>query len=256
MMKWAFSFPFAGSDQDSLAACARRLCKNPGMRQLICILAIGISLVAPHSTAAAEKMYKWTDENGVVHYGDYVPARYVKSRTEVLNSQGVTVDVLEAQKTPEDLAEEIRLRGLEEERLAAEAARRAYDRALLDSYESVDDIIATRKRRLDAVDGQIVFTTHHIGQMKNRIASIKAEIARFTESQGKRGVTKPTVPKRLADELAGAQKSLAEHEANLESHYLDQARIRIKYAEDIERFKVLRGIKEEKVAEEAVTETG
>ncbi|NNF52350.1 MAG: DUF4124 domain-containing protein [Gammaproteobacteria bacterium] len=194
------------------------------------------------------KMYKWTDENGVVHYGDHVPAKHVKSRAEVLNSQGVTVSVIEAEKTSEDLAEEIRLRGLEQERLAAEAARRAYDRALLDSYESVDDILATRKRRLDAVDGQIVFTTHHISQMKNRIASIEGEIGRVTGGTRK-------VPKRLADELTRAKNSLQEHMENLEGHYLDQARIRIKYAEDIERFKVLRGLTEEKIVEASAADS-
>lgn len=206
------------------------------------MLVVAFLIVAPHSVGAQSKMYKWTDENGVIHYGDHVPAQHVKSRAEVLNSQGVTVDVIAAQKTSKDLAEEIRLRNLEQERLAAESARRAYDRGLLDSYTSIDDILAIRKRRLDAVDGQIIFTTHHIGQMKNRIASIEAEIERATGGNRK-------VPQRLAGELADARTSLEEHKANLEAHYLDQARIRIKYAEDIERFKVLRGMAEEKVAE-------
>lgn len=205
-------------------------------------MAFALSFAAPHSVLADGKMYKWTDEDGVVHYGDHVPAKHVKARAEVLNAQGVTVSVIEAEKTAQDLAEEIRLRGLEEERLAAEAARRAYDRALLDSYESVDDIFATRKRRLDAVDGQIVFTTHHISQTKNRIASIEAEISRVTKAKRK-------VSQQLANELAGARKALEELMENLEAHYLDQARIRIKYAEDIERFKVLRGMAEEKVAD-------
>lgn len=224
------------------------LCKNRGMERGFIVLALAVFFAAPHNVQADGKMYKWTDEDGVVHYGDHVPAKHAKARTEVLNAQGVTVNVIEAQKTAEDLAEEIRLRGLEEERLAAEAARRRYDRALLDSYESVDDILATRKRRLDAVDGQIVFTLHHISQMKNRIASIEAEISRVTGGKRK-------VPKRLADELAAARVSLEEHEANLEDHYLDQARIRIKYAEDIERFRVLRGMAEEKVADGTISDS-
>lgn len=218
------------------------------MRQAIFSLIIALGFVAPHSAGAQSKMYKWTDEDGVVHYGDHVPARHVKSRAEVLNSQGVTVNVIEAQKTADDLAEEIRLRGLEEERRAAEAARRAYDRSLIDSYASIDEILATRKRRLDAVDGQIVFTTHHISQMKNRIASLEAEIARLSKGNRK-------APKRLTDELASARKSLEEHEANLEAHYLDQARIRIKYSEDIERYKVLRGVAKDKLEDEPVSDS-
>ncbi len=231
----------------------RALCKNRRMRRSISTLILLLCFAAPHNVFADAKMYKWTDEDGVVHYGDHVPARHVKSRAEVLNAQGVTVNVIEAQKTAEDLAEEIRLRNLEQERLAAEAARRSYDRALLDSYASVDDILATRKRRLEAVDGQIIFTTHHIGQIKNRIASIEAEIARVVGPR--KDGTKRKVPKRLADELATAVRALEEHSANLEAHYLDQARIRIKYAEDIERFKVLRGMTAEKTEDQPVTDS-
>ncbi len=230
-------------------AGARHLCKNEGMRPVLLLLVFSLVFAAPHSGAAEGKLYKWTDENGVVHYGDHVPARYAKARTEVLNTQGVTVEVIEAEKTEAQLAEDVRLRRLEEEKLAAEAARRAYDRALIDSYASVDDIRATRKRRLAAVDGQIIFTTHHITQLKNQIASIEAEINRLSERQRKKGIENPTIPKRLTDDLARTNSALAEHEENLEAHYLDQARIRIKYAEDIERYKVLRGLLEEQVAE-------
>lgn len=248
MMRWAFYTPIVGPKTRLKAAPALALCKNRSMSQAISFLVVAFLIVAPHSAGAQSKMYKWTDENGVVHYGDHVPASHVKSRAEVLNSQGVTVNVIEGQKTADDLAEEIRLRGLEQERLAAETARRAYDRALIDSYASVDDILATRKRRLDAVDGQIIFTTHHIGRMKNRIVYIEEEILRVTGGKRK-------VPERLADELAGAMALLEEHKANLEAHYLDQARIRIKYAEDIERYKVLRGMAKEKLAEAAAEAT-
>ena len=221
------------------------------MRWLLVTLAAPLFFAAMHSSMAQQKLYKWTDENGVTHYGDHVPARYAKSRTEILNTQGVTVGVREAEKTPEQLAEEIRLRRLEQERLAAEAARRAYDRALIDSYASVDDIRDMRKRRLEAIEGQIVFTNGNINRIRNRIASLEAEIERLSERQRKKGVKEPSLPPRLTQELNDARAALEEHQENLEVHYLDQARIRIKYAEDIERYKVLRGLAEETEARES-----
>lgn len=221
------------------------------MRWLLISLVLPLYFAAAHSSIAQQKLYKWTDENGVTHYGDHVPARYAKSRTEILNTQGVTVGVREAEKTPEQLAEDIRLRRLEQERLAAEAARRAYDRGLIDSYASVDDIRDMRKRRLEAIEGQILFTNGNISRIRNQIASIEAEIERLAERQRKKGVKNPSAPARLTDELAEARAALSEHEENLETHYLDQARIRIKYAEDIERYKVLRGMAEESEAQES-----
>lgn len=204
---------------------------------------VGLMVVAgPQIFAAEGKTYKWTDENGVVHYGDRVPPRFAKSRTEVLNRQGVTVGVYEAEKTPEQLMEDMRLRRLDDEKRAAEAARRAYDRALIDSYASVDEIQHTRQRRLAAVDGQIIFTTQNINQLKKQAAMREAEINALRERQLKRGVADPVIPQKLKDELQQTRSSLAEYEEILEQQYLDQARIRIKYAEDIERYKLLQGI--------------
>ena len=48
--------------------------------------------------------YKWVDEKGVAHYGDRIPAEYARKESAVLNKQGVEVDHIEAQKTPEQLA--------------------------------------------------------------------------------------------------------------------------------------------------------
>lgn len=234
----------SGPDQ----AAARRpgLCKNRGMRSVVSALAFSLMFAAAQAHAAEGKTYKWTDESGVVHYGDHVPPRYAKSRTEVLNRQGVTVRVYEGEKTPEELLEEMRLRRLDDEKRAAEAARRAYDRALIDSYASVEEILHTRERRLNAVDGQIIFTTQNIKLLKSQIASLEAEIAQVVARQRTKGVKQPLVPKRFSDELEQSQQALVEHEAILEQQYLDQARIRIKYAEDIERYKLLRGIGEDK----------
>jgi hypothetical protein len=33
----------------------------------------------PASKTSSEKLYKWVDENGIVHYGDHVPPEYAKN---------------------------------------------------------------------------------------------------------------------------------------------------------------------------------
>jgi hypothetical protein len=40
------------------------------------IKAIGLLLLAAHGVAQAEAIYKWTDDQGKVHYSDVVPERY------------------------------------------------------------------------------------------------------------------------------------------------------------------------------------
>src|SRR5438874_4006845 len=52
--------------------------------------------------------YRWTDEQGIVHYGDRIPPQYAQKERAVLNSQGVEVRKLDAQKTPEQAAADAR----------------------------------------------------------------------------------------------------------------------------------------------------
>ena len=100
-------------------------------------------------------LYRWVDENGVVHFGDRIPAKYAKIEREIYNSQGVVVNVLPAEKTKEQLvAEELqRQLSLEQERLNKLAALR--DRTLLASYKDVEDIEQTRDEKLALTLSQI-----------------------------------------------------------------------------------------------------
>ena len=59
---------------------------------------------APRSIDKGAVTYKWTDEQGIVHYGDSIPPQYAQKERTVLNSRGVEVRKLDAQKTPEQLA--------------------------------------------------------------------------------------------------------------------------------------------------------
>ena len=88
------------------------------MRKFIVITA----LVALSATAVAREeksVFKWTDENGVVHYGDSIPPEYRDLPKERLNDQGVAVELLEGKKTEEQLEQE----RLAEERRVARSCR-------------------------------------------------------------------------------------------------------------------------------------
>ena len=50
------------------------------------------------------RLYKWTDRNGVVHYGDKVPPEYANLDRNVLNGQGVRVGFEEGEVTHEERA--------------------------------------------------------------------------------------------------------------------------------------------------------
>src|SRR6266700_6429054 len=75
-------------------------------------------------------VYRWTDEQGVVHYGDRIPPQYAQKERAVLNARGVEMRKLDAQKSPEEAAAEARTQ------LSA-LRQRQHDTFLINNYGSV-----------------------------------------------------------------------------------------------------------------------
>jgi hypothetical protein len=107
-----------------------------------------LSLAA--GAAETERVYKWVDEDGQIHYGDSIPPEFSDLPKQVLNDHGITVDHLEGRKTPEQLAAEKQARELA---LQKELQNRA-DQALLQTYLSVDEIVMHRDRRIELFQAQ------------------------------------------------------------------------------------------------------
>src|SRR5262249_22207588 len=110
-------------------------------------------LLPPGANAANDNKsvaaYRWVDDQGVVHYGDSIPAQYAEKAHEMLNKQGVEVGHTEAQKTSEQLAAEARVQ-------AEVLKRQQHDNFLVATYTSVKDIESLRDVRLDQLQGQRV----------------------------------------------------------------------------------------------------
>ena len=131
---------------------------------------------------AQAKMYKWVDDEGNMHFGDRIPAKYLVKEHEELNERGVTMKHKKAAQTPEEKEEAKRL---EKERKQAEViaekqSRR--DRVLLDTYTTERDLILARDSRLDAVDSQIHLAESIIKDSNAKIASMEEQMTRIKAS--------------------------------------------------------------------------
>src|ERR1700730_3317719 len=96
-------------------------------------LAPVVASAGPASSADKGVAYRWTDEQGVVHYGDRIPPQYAQKERAVLNSQGVEVRRLDAQKSAEQAAAEARTQ-------QSVFRQKQHDAFLTSNYGSVKDI--------------------------------------------------------------------------------------------------------------------
>ena len=211
------------------------------MRKLIVITA----LVVLSSTAVAQeeqKVFKWTDEHGQVHYGDSIPAEYADRPKERLNDQGVAVEEIAGRKTEEQLAEEARL---EKIRVAQELQQRA-DQALLNTYLSVEEIVMHRDRRVELYQAQSKVTELYLKNLGRRLDSIRTEAERYQPYS--QDPNAPMIPDDLAEDLRETKDTIARHENNLKKYERNERQIIERFDKDISRFKILKGIDEPQAA--------
>lgn len=184
----------------------------------------------------APKLYRWVDENGVVHYGDSIPARYAELERQVVNEHGITVGVMHAKKTEEELLEEARLEALKQE----EELQRRRDQALLATYLSIDEIEMHRDRRVELFQAQARVTELYLRNLQRRMDMLREEASKFRPYSDDPDA--PMIDPDLADDMQQTKETIARHEENLRKFENDEQSIVARFAGDIDRFKELKGL--------------
>lgn len=205
------------------------------MRKLIVIAALAV-LASQAQAREEQKVYKWTDEDGNVYYGDSIPAEYAERPKEVLNDQGVAVEELAGKKTAEQLEAEAREQQLRTEQ---ELQIRA-DRALLATYLSVEEIEMHRDRRVELFQAQSRVTELYLKNLNRRLETLRTEASRYQPYS--EDTDAPMIDESLADDLRKTRDTISRHERNLAKYEADEKQIIERFNNDIARFKRLKGI--------------
>ncbi len=191
--------------------------------------------------ATAADTYRWVDEQGIVHYGDTVPSESARYDQQVLNSQGVTISIIEGYRTQEQREEQARIR-YEQERIAREKAKRqARDSVLLNTYLSVEEIERLRDRRLELLRAQSMVTEQYLGTLNARLRGLEEEATKFNYPYDLDSDL-PPLPENLAMEMVQTLEAVAQYESNLQTKREEQGSLDALFNMDIERFKDLKGI--------------
>ena len=200
-------------------------------------LTIALLLLGPLASAASDvRVYKWVDNDGIVHYGDSIPARYAELPKVVLNDHGVIVAILEGKKSEEQLEAE---RIEKEQRVVADLQRRA-DRALLATYLTIEEILMQRDRRVELFQAQSRVTELYLHNLERRLESLKADASYFKPYS--ENPDAPMINNNLAENLRDTKVTIARHMRNLEKFQADEQQIIARFDGDVSRFKILKGI--------------
>lgn len=204
------------------------------------LVAAALALCAP---LVAAETYKWTDDKGVVHYTDKMPAEDVNKAATVLDKQARPVKHIDPPLTPEQRA----ARDAEEKKKQAlaksqEEAERQ-DRALMQSFTSVDEIELSKKRALATIDGQIQSSHAYVEQLGKRKDEIEAR---------KAALGKKPVPDAMERELASIDAEVARQGDLLHQREQERTATAARYDGLITRWNTLKSQQDAKAAAAAL----
>jgi hypothetical protein len=199
--------------------------------------AIAALLLLPLAAGAQQRSsYTWVDDEGVRHYGDKIPAEYADKDKGVVNEHGVVVGHIEGKKTEEELAADRKAAELE---MQKELQKRA-DRALLATYQNVDEIEMHRDRRVELFQAQSRVTELYLRNLDRRLQQLKDESMRFRPYSSDPNA--PMVEQKLVREIEETESTIARHRQNLDKYRKEEAEIIQRFNGDIHRFKNLKGL--------------
>lgn len=185
---------------------------------------------ADSSSNKSVTTYRWVDEQGVVHYGDQIPPQYASKDRTVLNSQGVEVGHLDAQRTPEQQAADAQAR-------ADQMRLRQHDSFLITTYTSVADIEALRDVRLDQLRSQRAAAEQYLESLRTRLASLQSTALKFQPYSERADAHR--MPDDLAETLVRTVNELREQSAALTAQSQQESELRAQFEADIERYRQL-----------------
>lgn len=202
------------------------------------IIAIVLAALLPVWAFAAQNnaVYRWVDKDGVLHYGDSVPAEYAEIEKQVINDAGVTVGVVRGKKTDEEIAEELRLAQIAKE---TEKQRRD-DSALLATYQNIDEIVMHRDRRVELFKAQARVTELYLKNIKRRLDSLMEVSSKYRPYSSDPDAE--MIDPDLVEDINVTRKTIGRHEMNLSRFQSDEEKIVARFDGDINRFKKLKGI--------------
>ena len=207
----------------------------PWRRQLLANLAaLGALALASAAFGAPGngtlRVYKRTDSQGIVHYGDSVPPQYAQDEREVLNGDGVEIGHVAASQSAAQRDQEAR---------SAQAAqqRAQHDKFLLATYASAHEIEQLRDERLRQIDGQIKASSSYIDSLTLRLAALQESAMHFAPYSADPSAQR--MPDELAQDLIHTLSEARAQRAVLDAKRQEQSETLSQFAADIERYREL-----------------
>ena len=176
--------------------------------------------------------YRWVDKNGETQYGDQVPVEDSQHGRELVNEGGQVVEKIEPARTPEEqkkFEEEQRIANLQRQKILDQEA---YDRVLLATFNSVEEIENVRDERVSLIDQSIKLSQSRLRKQEKELIKLNNSRTRFIDRD-----MQP--PEWISKNENKVLKRIDAIEEYVRDKTLEKAKLKKQFDKDIKRYKEL-----------------
>lgn len=183
----------------------------------------------------AGNLYRYHNADGIIVVNWTVPPEYAPYGYEVLNDDGMVIEVVPRELTPEEREDRALSERVANQAKAEEARLQQWDELLLRRYSTVADVEAARDRSLRDLNIRISILKSNRRSLRQKVENYQANIA----TGEREGLMPQPVELEsievLKREIVGTEKAIDDRQAEVDKVYGE-------YALDIERLRLLQDV--------------
>ena len=205
------------------------------------LVALAGQAVAQKGDAASKKLFCW-NENGRKVCGDALPSTAVNdARTEISARSGLATGRVDRALTDAERAAQALSAKQQADAIAAEEARKRRELAMVESYNSEDDLRRAYENRLSLSAGTLKASNMAVSGLRQSLLSL-------LRRAGENELSGRPVPKPLADSIASQHEALARQQRMLVQQEAEAGQIKGEFANALARYRELKSAAAAKAA--------
>ena len=201
-------------------------------RPRTCSIMVLFAILYLTPVASEEKVYRWVDEHGEVHFSRTLPPEYAHKPHQILNKAGVVIERIDDPLAKPEPVEKVdkKLEPL----FTEDEVRIRTDRLLVLRYHSEEDILNAMELQVAQLD----YDARIIGKAQNSVMKALTAEVHIVANRQRAGL--PAEPK-LEKNINSLRRRLLNSERSLAQLTLREDKIRISFARELKRYRFLRG---------------
>ena len=205
------------------------MCKRVAIGSLLC------ALVAAPGLCHAENFYRYLNEQGSVVVDFRVPTQYVKGGYEILNRDGMVIEVVPPELDASQRNDQAGYRRRAEAAKAEQERLRRWDESLLRRYSTVEDIEAARDRALRDLRIRVSILKSNRRSLRQKIENAQARVAEAERLGRDPATIDLDLINETKAEIDTIERAVGDREQQI-------ARVNADFQADIERFIALQDV--------------